>query len=117
MFCRFKSKLGIAVEPLDRLTAWYRTQCNGAWEHAFGVHIETVDNPGWLVTIDLVGTNLEGQCFPGVERMGGDEWMQCKVEANKFVGAGDPSKLSALIEAFLDWSASTQGDAGSRGVP
>src|SRR5262249_14404082 len=40
------------------LQAWYATQCNGEWEHGYGLEIETIDNPGWSVKIDLNGTSL-----------------------------------------------------------
>ncbi|MEH0820740.1 Imm53 family immunity protein [Micromonospora sp. CPCC 205714] len=42
------------------LQAWYATQCDGEWEHEFGIQIETVDNPGWSVSIDLGDTALSG---------------------------------------------------------
>ena len=47
------------MSTLARLEAWYLRQCNGDWEHLYGVTIETLDNPGWSVTIDLTGTKLE----------------------------------------------------------
>jgi hypothetical protein len=31
---------------LQRLTDWYSRQCNGEWEHGYGFHIGTLDNPG-----------------------------------------------------------------------
>ncbi len=39
---------------------WYERQCNGDWEHGFRVHINTVDNPGWHVSVGLSETELEG---------------------------------------------------------
>ena len=32
----------------QRLQKWYKSQCNGDWEHSFGIKIETLDNPGWI---------------------------------------------------------------------
>lgn len=29
------------------LQKWYKSQCDGDWEHEYGIKIETVDNPGW----------------------------------------------------------------------
>ncbi|MFE2849501.1 Imm53 family immunity protein, partial [Streptomyces scopuliridis] len=35
-------------EPLlDWLQNWYTQQCDGDWEHEWGVKIATLDNPGW----------------------------------------------------------------------
>jgi len=31
---------------LQFLQEWYLEQCNGDWEHEFGIKIETLDNPG-----------------------------------------------------------------------
>jgi hypothetical protein len=42
---------------------WYQAQCDGDWEHEFGITIETVDNPGWYLTINLTNTNLENVEF------------------------------------------------------
>jgi hypothetical protein len=34
---------------LPRLSRWYAAHCSGEWEHQYGVSIQTIDNPGWLV--------------------------------------------------------------------
>lgn len=44
---------------LNWLQNWYKTNCNGDWEHTYGIKIETLDNPGWSVVVDLKETNLE----------------------------------------------------------
>ncbi len=36
-----------------RLSAWHLRQCDGEWEHRYGVKITTYDNPGWGVEIDI----------------------------------------------------------------
>ncbi|GHB54781.1 hypothetical protein GCM10010331_48120 [Streptomyces xanthochromogenes] len=36
-----------AENVLDRLQSWYSAQCNGDWEHEWGIKIDTLDNPGW----------------------------------------------------------------------
>jgi hypothetical protein len=30
---------------------WYTKQCNGDWEHSYGIRIDTIDNPGWSLTL------------------------------------------------------------------
>lgn len=47
------------MDNIRKLQRWYNKQCNGSWEHQYGVSIDTLDNPGWTVVIDLVGTDLE----------------------------------------------------------
>ena len=86
-------------------------QCNDDWEHQYGVKIDTLDNPGWSVTVDLTDTNLEGVDFVTVaENAGpgshpeGDDWVLCRVEGGKWLGDGGPSKLSRLVEEFVSWA-------------
>ena len=45
---------------INWLQDWYKNQCNDEWEHDYGITIGTLDNPGWDVKIDLIGTSLEG---------------------------------------------------------
>jgi uncharacterized protein CbrC (UPF0167 family) len=89
---------------LQRLQNWYSSQCNGDWEHTFGVKVETIDNPGWHLKIDVAETPLEGAIFDPVyiERSAAD-WVHCKVEAAAFIGHGGVSNLTELLSLFLDW--------------
>jgi hypothetical protein len=84
------------------LQQWYLSQCNGDWEHSFGVKIDTLDNPGWILTIDLAETELAGLCVPRarMERTETD-WAQHEVVDDKFVACGGPLNLEELVERFL----------------
>ncbi len=99
------------MEALNRLQQWYRSQCDGVWEHSWSVRIATLDNPGWSVDVNLCDTPLEGKSFKehsygvgSAATTSGDEWIVCKVEQNVFKGRGGPFKLQELIEVFLDWA-------------
>ena len=46
-------------ETLDRLVAWYQSQCDGDWEHGEGIEISTLDNPGWSIRVSVVDTALD----------------------------------------------------------
>ncbi len=41
---------------------------------------------------------------PGPENgnVGGPDWMKCEVNGGRFDGAGDPSKLAAIIRCFRE---------------
>ena len=69
------------MNELQRLQKWYLAQCNGDWEHQYGVTIGTLDNPGWWLRIELADTNLETVVFPeiSIERSKTD-WVHCKIE-------------------------------------
>jgi immunity protein 53 of polymorphic toxin system len=90
------------MELIERIQAWYAAQCDGDWEHHYGVSIETLDNPGWSVTVDLSGTTLENIRFQAYqENKGEKDWIFCEVVGNKFVGRGDPGKLQTILEIFV----------------
>ena len=99
------------MTTLKRLEAWYAAQCDGDWEHSFGVQVDTLDNPGWTVDIDLEGTALADAPFEEVAYGVGDDaapseddWMVCKVQEKRFVGVGGPHKLDEIFETFLNWA-------------
>lgn len=92
-------------DTLLRLQFWYVAACNGDWEHENGVQVETLDNPGWLVTIDLGGTHLESETFHEVSDLAPKvDWMRCWVEGGRFRGAGGPLMLGRILDIFLDWA-------------
>jgi len=98
------------MTTIRQIEEWYRQQCNGEWEHTYGVKIDTLDNPGWCVKIDLTMTDLENEPFSAIKKgVGSDgqpsesDWICCSVQNKVFDGAGDPSKLDDILRTFLDW--------------
>ncbi len=90
------------VDHLRVLETWYQSQCDGYWEHKYGVQIETLDNPGWLLKVDLRSSNLAGRQFEAIERKASDsDWISCSVKDEVFVGAGGPYNLTEMIELFI----------------
>jgi hypothetical protein len=95
------------MNELQRLQHWYTSQCNEDWEHSFGVKIETLDNPGWWLEVDLRETDLSGKEFNTISRGDSEDdvdWIHCKVESDKFVGSGGASNLAELLQHFLAWA-------------
>lgn len=87
---------------LERIQDWYRNNCDGDWEHGFGIKIETVDNPGWSVEIELQDTALEHAQFEKQYDHGDEDWLFVGIKDKKFIGAGDPDKLSEILRIFLE---------------
>ena len=54
-------------DSLPRLIKWFTQHCDGEWENDHGISIESCDNPGWWVKIDLKGTDLESRVFEPVK--------------------------------------------------
>lgn len=101
------------MSALQEIEVWYLSQCNGVWEHSYGVRIGTLDNPGWNIEIDLTDTNLMDKAFSvhtyGVHEHSADadnNWIHCIVEDNKFIGNGGPGKLEEILKVFLSWARS-----------
>jgi len=93
------------MSVLRELQNWYESQCDEDWEHHFGISIGTLDNPGWMVTVDLSGTDLETETFQMIEDLRPDgAWIKCWVEGGKFNGAGGPQKLEEILTTFLRWA-------------
>jgi Immunity protein 53 len=98
-------------DVLQGLQEWYRSQCNDAWEHTHGVKIDTLDNPGWTLSVDLKETELEDKPFSRISRgaIAGDltqdeDWLVCEVKDKTFTGAGGPGTLAEMIAVFLAWA-------------
>lgn len=91
---------------LDWLTEWYVAQCDGDWEHTYGVDIQNIDNPGWTLKIDLKGTRLDGKLFEKVRHNFDDDidWWVCLVSDGQFVGHGGARNLQDLIRTFKNWA-------------
>ena len=93
------------MELIKWLENWYASNCDGDWEHCYGVKIETLDNPGWWVRIELSDTGLEDKPFSGInDTDNDDDWLVCRIDNGFFDGCGDPSKLGTIIEIFRKWA-------------
>ena len=87
---------------LQELQSWYKGNCDGNWEHQFGVKIDTIDNQGWRVEIDLTETEWETVNFARFEkRVAESDWIICFKQNARFIGAGDPDKLEEILSYFF----------------
>lgn len=80
---------------------WFNSHCDSNWEHGSGVKIETINNPGWSVQIDMNGTNilLHKQDWELFE-LSDVSWVEYKVGNNIYFASGDPLQLELLIRVF-----------------
>jgi hypothetical protein len=87
---------------MTRLQDWFQEQCDGDWEHSYGLVIETLDNPGWMVTIDLADTAWE-KCRVSLVRDAKSEndWLQYEVREGKFIGCGAVQNLADILACFF----------------
>ncbi|MCY7296084.1 immunity 53 family protein [Alteromonas sp. a30] len=93
------------MNTLEKIMNWYASNCDGDWEHSFGVKIDTLDNPGWTIQVDIAETGLSGKCFDEVDIQRSEtNWIYCNVSDDVFKGAGGTSNLEELIKVFLNWA-------------
>jgi hypothetical protein len=98
-------RLPVDSDLLDELQNLYQAQCDGDWEHQFGVEIGTLDNPGWRLAIDIQGTNLEGRVHARqvIDRSDSD-WIHHWSDGKKFEAACGPLNLREAILAFVSFA-------------
>ena len=97
------------LNTLLRLEQWFESMCNGDWEHTYGITIETLDNPGWHVSVELSDTPLAEFPFQAIRQdFDKDDWFQCEVSKGIFQGSCSTGRLNQLLNAFLDWADSAR---------
>ena len=100
-----QANAGDPVAAIKHVQTWFSSQCDGEWEHSFGIQIETLDNPRWLVTIDLQGSGLPTEDASIVSDMEDERaWLDCQISEGTFRGAGGPHMLAAILETFWRWA-------------
>lgn len=94
------------TQGTDYLSRWFAENCDGDWEHQQGIKIQTTDNPGWHVQVDLYDTDLESISFPAyfVGDIDLDGYaVRCEeFKFNAYGGANSLTQLIALFRKFVE---------------
>ena len=100
------------------LLNWYRSQCDGDWEHYRRIHISTSNDPGWKVSIGLEETGLEEIPFKKFEsQRTKNDWICCDKSLYEFIGSCGPQNLLELLCVFQEWAMSNQNIESYIGKP
>ena len=93
------------MEAIERIQQWYADQCNGDWEHSWGIKITALDNPGWMIDINLTDTKLEEKLYNPVkiERTERD-WVVAVIKNKQFQLRCGPLNLNEALTIFCDWA-------------
>lgn len=89
------------MEIVKWLENWFKSNCDGDWEHDNPLIIQSTSNPGWSIKISLNDTPLESldiDC-PLTENSE-EDWYFYFIKNGMFSAAGDPTKLLFLLELF-----------------
>ena len=94
-----------AAADFEWLQEWYLRHCDDEWEHSYGIQIDTLDNPGWTLSVNLVGTELEGKTHDRqLTEKSEHEWLHVQSDGTTFKSAGGPRDLRRLVAAFRAWA-------------
>jgi hypothetical protein len=97
------------MNEIDNLQEWYLRYCNDDWEHQYGVSIDTLDNPGWSLKIDLKGTDLEKEKMDPIEiHRSEEDWVVARRSEYVFEAFCGARNLAEMIRTFLDWEQNTR---------
>jgi hypothetical protein len=89
----------------ESLQQWYADHLDGEWEHQNGVRIETLDNPGWSLSVDIGETELRERAFaPVVVERSEHDWIHARVGNGRFEAFGGPGSLLEMVAVFRDWA-------------
>lgn len=95
----------MSQNDFEWLLSWYHSNCDGDWEHGAGIHIDTIDNPGWGISIDLEGTQLEQKKFQEIEIDNSEtDWLICFTKNNSFEGRCGALNLLQVLHIFRNWA-------------
>jgi hypothetical protein len=95
----------IIMNDLVWIQDWFSKQCDGYWEHDHGITIETLDNPGWYLTVELEETDLQDLNFEIIKIDRSDnDWIRCSIENNVFKGFAGPYNLPEILQIFRNWA-------------
>jgi hypothetical protein len=87
------------------LLNWHQSQCDGDWEHSAGIHIDTIDNPGWSISINLEGTELEQKKFQKIKIDNSEtDWLRCFIEDHSFKGCCGSLNFLEVLHIFRNWA-------------
>ena len=92
------------LNPISRLQRWYVSHCDGDWEHSWGIKIDTLDNPGWSIKINLEETErADKPCKAVAEEISDDDWIFMHKEKEELHVACGPNGLERAIAMACDW--------------
>lgn len=92
------------TDYIKRIQDWYKINCNGDWEHSYGLSIETLDNPGWSIKFDLKDTSLESLEFSQEFQNPNNrfDWFHIKTSEKSLNISCGPENLDKVFSIFFD---------------
>ncbi len=91
------------------LTEWFDSQCNGDWEHCYGIDIRNDSGSTWSLEIDIAYTELDNQLFDSFDiKRSEKDWASCLIKpanmGNVLYCYGGLSNLPEMLRIFRNWA-------------
>ena len=94
-----------SLSVIANLERFFASHCDGDWEHGQGIRIETLDNPGWSIKIDIPESSIFEKEFKSIEiHRSEHDWVVCRIKGNDFEAFGGPHNLGEMLLIFLSWA-------------
>lgn len=85
---------------LNELNVWYKSKCDGVWEHEYGIKIETSDNPGWSI---LISGESDKNVIDFFLERNDDDYISVRADNNTFWAFGGVGNLDEILKLAIDW--------------
>ena len=93
----------MSASAFQLISDWFLSQCDGDWEHEFGIEIYTVSNPGWYIKIPLEETELEIIIIDIVHNIESeDDWYFIKTEENTIHAACSFNNIEKILNIIVE---------------
>lgn len=99
---------------LEKIDEWYRSKCDGIWEHQSGFSLESSDRPGWLATIDMDAVDL-ASAWGWSENIESRHSVDVRMDDGKIVIWS--TSLNSCLEAVVTLIIHEQAEQAYRGEP
>ena len=84
---------------IEGLLRWYAARCDGAWEHRYGFTIESCDNPGLQVTVDIATEPaLRPEADRPLTQEGDDPGVSMMIRDRKLVAFAAPGRERQMLD-------------------
>jgi len=88
-------------ETLIWLENWFFQACNGIWETKKRLLIESIDNPGWALTLCLEDSKYQDKlCEKVLIDRSENDWCHSTINESKLIIAGGPLNLNEIFYNF-----------------
>lgn len=94
-----------ATLPFIGLQDWYLKRTDGELAPTWDIQIDTLDEPGWSVSVPIDGTELAGKQLPevAIERTQSD-WIHAWTDGHAVHIDCGPLNLTEAIKTFMAWA-------------